>query len=91
MGYKFRGTVFIETISTVTAKKIKHQQQKHQKVSASRYPDGVFTMTASAVILFRLLSTELQFHFRSALIFKQPTQKQHKKENNKNKNCNRIG
>ena len=36
MGYKFRVTIFIETISTATAQKILQQQQQQQKVSS--YP-----------------------------------------------------
>ena len=53
-GLKFRGTVFIQTISTETAQKIDKQQQK--RVSAVWSPDGVFTISASAVFLFRPFS-----------------------------------
>ena len=42
MGYKFRGTVFIETIFAATAQKIKQQQHQHQGVIDVRFPDGVF-------------------------------------------------
>ena len=79
MGYKFRGNIFIETISASTAQKREQRQQQKQRVSAIRSPDGVSTMSASAVLLFHQLSANLQFHLRFTLIFKQSTQQQHKK------------
>ena len=78
MGYKFRGAVFIKTISAATAQKIEQQKQKQQKVSTVQSPDGVFTMSASYVILFLPFSSNLQFHF-FVLILKQSMQKKHKK------------
>ena len=68
MWWKFRGTVFIQTISAATAQKREQQKQQHQRVSAVWSPDGVFMMSVPAVILFRSFSTNLQFHFCSAFI-----------------------
>ena len=80
MGLKFRGTVFTQTISASKAQKIEHQQQQHQRVSAVLSPDGVFTISAFAVLLFPPLSANLHFHFCITLIFKKSTQQQKKKK-----------
>ena len=62
MGYKFSDTVFIGTIFAATAQKIEQQQQKQQKVSSVQSPDGVFTINASAVLMFRSFSSNIQFN-----------------------------
>ena len=67
-------------ISAATSQKREHQQQKNQRISAVRSPDGVFTISASAIILFRWFSANLQFNFRFAIIFKQSTHQRHKKK-----------
>ena len=79
MGYKFSGTVLIQTIFAATEQKREHHQQQQQRVSAVRYPDGLFMISTSTVLLFCPLSANLQFHFLITLIFKQPTHQQHKK------------
>ena len=68
MGYRFRGTVFIETISASTAQTREKQQQKQRRVSAVRSPDGIFMMIVTAVLLFRSFSAKFLFNFRLALI-----------------------
>ena len=58
---KFRGTIFIQTISAATAQKREQQQQQHQRVSAIKSPNGIFTMSIYTVLSF--VHSPLTFSF----------------------------
>ena len=91
MGYKFRDTNFSEIISAATAQKREHKQQQQQRVSAVWSPNGVFTISNSAVLMFCPFSANIQFNFCIALISKQSMQQQHTKKDIVKSNNNSIG
>ena len=78
--FRFFCTYF-QTINIETAQK---QNSSNRNINSKGYVsfkpyDGVFKKIVYAVIMFRSLSTSLQFHFRLGIIIKKSTHQQHQK------------